>query len=69
MVTQCALAMTARGARVDTLLVDCAAISWDILAGLLESALTGESLAGVVSFLALSERAPAGRPGRTTAAG
>src|SRR6185437_926544 len=55
MVTQCAAAMTARGARVDTLLVDCAAISWDILAGLLESALTGESLAGVVSFLALSE--------------
>jgi hypothetical protein len=55
MVTRCAAAMTARGARVDTLLVDCAAISWDILAGLLEAALAGESLAGVVSFLGLSE--------------
>jgi hypothetical protein len=52
---QCARAMAGRGAQVDTMLVDCAAISWDVLAGLLEAALAGESLAGVVSFLALSE--------------
>jgi hypothetical protein len=55
MITQCAGAMAVRGARVDTMLVDCAAISWDVLAGLLEGALAGESLTGVVSFLGLNE--------------
>jgi hypothetical protein len=55
MVAQCAVAMAARGARVDTMLVDCATVSWDVLAGLLEDALAGESLAGVVSFLGLGE--------------
>jgi candicidin polyketide synthase FscB len=67
MVAQCAVAMAARGARVDTMLVDCAAVSWDVLAGLLEDALAGESLAGVVSFLGLGEaplpEAPAGAAG------
>ena len=58
MVAHCAGAMAGRGARVDTLLVDCAAISGDVLAGLLEDALAGEPLAGVVSFLGLSEAPP-----------
>ncbi len=61
-VAQCAVAMAARGARVDTMLVDCAAVSWDVLAGLLEDALAGESLAGVVSFLGLSDAPPPDGP-------
>jgi hypothetical protein len=58
MVAHCAGAMASRGARVDTLLVDCASVSWDVLAGLLVGAVAGEPLAGVVSFLGLGE-APA----------
>ena len=61
MVSRCALAMAARGARVDTMLVDCRTASWDVLSGLLEGALAGESLTGVVSFLGLSDASrPAG---------
>jgi hypothetical protein len=62
MVAQCAVAMAARGARVDIMLVDCAAISSDVLAGLLEGALAGESLTGVVSFLGLCETPLPDRP-------
>jgi hypothetical protein len=62
MVTQCAVAMAGRGARVDTMLVDCRTISWEVLAGLLEDALAGDSLRGVVSFLGLNETSPPERP-------
>jgi hypothetical protein len=62
MVAQCAGAMAGRGARVDTMLVDCRTISSDVLAGLLEGALAGEPLAGVVSFLGLNETPMPGRP-------
>ena len=65
-VTQCAAAMTVRGARVDTMLVDSATVSWDVLAGLLEGALAGETLAGVVSFLGLGEAPRPGRPAGLT---
>lgn len=70
MVAQCALAMTARGARVDTMLADCRTASWDVLSGLLEDALAGESLTGVVSFLALGDAPRPAAPGKDmTAAG
>ena len=55
LLAQCTRAMAGCGAQVDALLVDCAAISWDVLAGLLDYARAGESLAGVVSLLALNE--------------
>ena len=53
--TRCTRAMTAYGAQLDVMLVDCAAINPDVLAGLLEGALAGASLAGVVSLLALNQ--------------
>src|SRR5580700_9951968 len=52
---RCARAMAGCGAQVDILLVDCAAVNRDVLAGLLEGALAGTSLAGVVSLLALNQ--------------
>lgn len=52
---QCTRAMGGCGAQVDIMLVDCAAINRDVLAGLLEGALAGASLAGVVSLLALNQ--------------
>jgi len=55
LLAQCTRAMARCGAQVDAMLVDCAAISWDVAAGLLEYAQAGESLAGVVSLLALNE--------------
>jgi hypothetical protein len=48
-------AMVGRGAQVDIMLVGCGAISRDVLAGLLEGGLAGESLTGVVSLLSLNE--------------
>lgn len=53
--SQCAGAMAGRGARVDTMLVDSGTVSRDVLAGLLEGALDGEPLTGVVSLLGLAE--------------
>ena len=55
LLAQCTRVMSDCGAQVDAMLVDCAAIAWDVVAGLLEHALAGESLAGVVSLLALNE--------------
>jgi hypothetical protein len=57
-ISQCTGAMAARGAQVDTMLVDCGTANRDVLGGLLEGALDGERLTGVVSFLGLNE-APA----------
>jgi hypothetical protein len=54
--------MTAYGAQLDVMLVDCAAINPDVLAGLLEGALAGASLAGVVSLLALNQTPLPDRP-------
>ena len=54
-VSQCAGAMAGRGALVDTMLVDCGTVNRDVLGGLLEGALDGERLAGVVSFLGLDQ--------------
>jgi hypothetical protein len=51
----CARAMTGCGAQVDVMRVDCAVISRDVLGGLLESALAGASLTGVVSLHALNQ--------------
>jgi acyl transferase domain-containing protein/acyl carrier protein len=62
LVRQCAQAMEAHGAALDTMLVDCAAISRDVLAGLIEGALAGEPLTGVVSLLALNETPVPGLP-------
>lgn len=59
---RCTRAMSGCGAQVDTMLVDCAADNRDVLAGLLEGALTGESLAGVVSLLALNQTPLPGMP-------
>lgn len=60
---QIALAMTDRGAGVDIMLVDCRTVSGDVLAGLIECALAGEPLAGVVSLLGLNETPLPDRPG------
>jgi hypothetical protein len=57
-----ARAMTDRGARVDTMLVDCGTASGDVLAGLLECGLAGEPLTGVVSLLGLNETPLTDRP-------
>lgn len=57
-----ARAMTDRGAQVDTMLVDCAAVSGDVVAGLLEYAQAGEPLTGVVSLLGLNETPLPDRP-------
>jgi hypothetical protein len=57
---RCTRAMAAHGAQLEIMLVDCAAINPDVLAGLLEGAFAGASLAGVVSLLALNHEAPAG---------
>lgn len=59
---QCARAMAGCGAQVDVMLVDCAAVNRDVLAGMLEGALAGTSLAGVVSLLALNQTPLPGRP-------
>ncbi|HEY6495208.1 MAG TPA: hypothetical protein VIZ43_18180 [Trebonia sp.] len=64
---QCARAMGARGAHVDSLLVDCAAMNREVLAGLLEGALAGAPLAGVVSLLALDETPLPGLPATSPA--
>jgi len=55
LLAQCTRVMSGCGAQVDAMLVDCGAISWDVVAGLLEYALAGQPLAGVVSLLALNE--------------
>lgn len=62
LVAQLAQAMTDRGARVDTMFVDCATATGDVLAGLLEYALAGERLTGAVSLLGLNETPLPGRP-------
>jgi hypothetical protein len=44
------------------MMVDCAAVNRDVLAGLLEGGLAGTSLAGVVSLLALNQTPLPGMP-------
>jgi hypothetical protein len=62
LVAQIAQAMTDRGAQVDTMLVDCSAVSGDVLAGLLEFAYAGEPPTGVISLLGLNETSLPDRP-------
>jgi len=64
---QCTRAMAARGANVDIMLVDCAAMNREVLAGLIEGALAGAPLAGVVSLLALDETPLPGLPAASAA--
>jgi hypothetical protein len=59
---RCTRAMTGCGAQLDVMLVDCTAINPDVLAGLLEGALAGASLAGVLSLLALNQTPLPDRP-------